>query len=561
MYSNKENVNILTSLLTAYGIQSVVVCPGSRNAPLVHNFNECKLLQCVPVTDERSAGFYALGIAQATKRPVAVCVTSGSALLNVAPAVAEATYQRNGIIVISADRPACWIDQQDGQTLPQPGAFGRLVEKSVSLPEPHTPEERWHCARLVKEALTAAFSEARPSVHINVPISEPLFEFDVAQLPEERPIRNVWLERKVYDATSLIFEKKVCHPMIVIGQDCRLHKYKMPYLEYVKERMVVLYEPLFDKDAPVFDRLLQRIANEEKWQPDVVFYTGGTLVSKRLKKFLRNLPAHVPMIEFSIDGKPHDTFQHLRAIVKADAVCGLQAVADLWGRHHEEWIADDNEVQAYYKRWQITMDAERRHIAAFVPAFSQMMAVKLLEDFLNSNTYNYCIHYANSTAIRLACIYSRRHVLCNRGVNGIEGSLSAAAGYSVGFLQHTICVIGDLSFFYDQNALWNVNLDGKLHILLLNNGCGSIFKGLHGLETSAVADTFVAGQHHTSAHGICQENHIHYMAATNAGELADGIEWLCDRKGERPRLLEVFTSADTDARELKRYYEEDNQNR
>ena len=105
MYSNKEHINILTSLLVAHGIRHAVVCPGSRNAPIVHNLNECPDITCYPVTDERSAGFYALGMTQALQQPVVVCVTSGTALLNLAPAVAEAYYQHRPLIVISADRP------------------------------------------------------------------------------------------------------------------------------------------------------------------------------------------------------------------------------------------------------------------------------------------------------------------------------------------------------------------------------------------------------------------------------------------------------------------------
>ena len=93
MFSNKDNINILTSLLIEYGVSDAVVCPGSRNAPIVHNLSQCQSIRCHPITDERSAGFYALGIAQATQRPTVVCVTSGTALLNLAPAVAEAYYQ------------------------------------------------------------------------------------------------------------------------------------------------------------------------------------------------------------------------------------------------------------------------------------------------------------------------------------------------------------------------------------------------------------------------------------------------------------------------------------
>ena len=164
MFSNKENINILTALLMAHGVEDAVVCPGSRNAPIVHNLNECGAIRCRPVTDERSAGFYALGLAQATGRPVVVCVTSGTALLNLAPAVAEACFLNVPVVVVSADRPAAWIGQLDGQILPQPDALGRFVRKAVSLPEPKDNIERWFCNRMINEAMLAARYRDRKSV-------------------------------------------------------------------------------------------------------------------------------------------------------------------------------------------------------------------------------------------------------------------------------------------------------------------------------------------------------------------------------------------------------------
>ena len=188
MYSTKENVNILTALLVKEGITKAVVCPGSRNSPIVHNLCACPDIECYPVTDERSAGFVALGMSLADNEPVVVCVTSGSALLNVAPAAAEAFYQKRPLVIISADRPPQWIDQQDGQTLQQHRALEPNVRKSVTLPEPHNDEERWYCNRLVNEALNALHLNGGGPVHINVPITEPLFDYDVMQLPDERRI-------------------------------------------------------------------------------------------------------------------------------------------------------------------------------------------------------------------------------------------------------------------------------------------------------------------------------------------------------------------------------------
>jgi 2-succinyl-5-enolpyruvyl-6-hydroxy-3-cyclohexene-1-carboxylate synthase len=217
MYSSKENVNILTALLVAHGVRHVVVCPGSRNAPLVHNFYVCPELQCYPVTDERSAGFFALGISQATNTAVAVCVTSGTALLNVSPAVAEASFQHRPLVVISADRPQAWIGQLDGQTMPQDNAFGVFVGKCVCLPEVSDDESRWHCNRLVNEALLSMKKKGGIPVHINVPISEPLFDFSTPSLPVERKIEMA-LPSCHIDENAIKPLLDARRPIILIGQ-------------------------------------------------------------------------------------------------------------------------------------------------------------------------------------------------------------------------------------------------------------------------------------------------------------------------------------------------------
>lgn len=221
MFSNKENINILTALLTLHGVRHAIVCPGSRNAPIVHNLHELEsrgMMTCHPVTDERSAGFYAIGISQATGSMVAVCVTSGSALLNLAPVVAEAKYQHIPLIIISADRPAAWIDQLDGQTLPQPCVFGNFVAKCVSLPEPTDNEQHWYCNRMVNEALLSCQRHGCAPVHINVPISEPLFDFSVEQLPNERMIESVTVGISVCPTILINAVNRSPRPMLVVGQ-------------------------------------------------------------------------------------------------------------------------------------------------------------------------------------------------------------------------------------------------------------------------------------------------------------------------------------------------------
>ena len=514
MYSNKENVNILTALLVAHGVKHAVCCPGSRNSPIVHNLNACPDIVCYPVTDERSAGFYALGMSQYLQEPVAVCVTSGTALLNLAPAIAEAYYQHIPLVVISADRPQTWIDQLDGQTLPQPDAFGRFVRKAVSLPEPHNNEERWYCNRLINEALIVRHAP----VHINVPITEPLFDFTLATLPQERKIELIPADT----------------PPHVLSHVCRMFMQS-------KRPMLIAGQPM----NPNLDEAVALVGDDERYVPDFVLYIGGSIVSKRLKHFLRKAKETWTVNE---TGEVNDTFMNLTHVVQGNSA----VVAD------QIRFMLEQQPHPFVQMWEELLAKVHWQAEAYHPSYSQMAAVKCFEEKLSTVHHPLSairqVHYANSSAIRLANIFANHQVWCNRGVNGIEGSLSTAAGFSVVSDEKVFCIIGDLSFFYDQNALWNQNLRGNLRILLLNNGKGGIFNMLKGLEQSPARDKFVAAEHHTSAEGICQQNDVVYLKAMNMEEMQQGINTLLYIESQRPVLLEVFTDASEDERVYRDYY-------
>jgi 2-succinyl-5-enolpyruvyl-6-hydroxy-3-cyclohexene-1-carboxylate synthase len=215
----------------------------------------------------------------------------------------------------------------------------------------------------------------------------------------------------------------------------------------------------------------------------------------------------------------------------------------------------EQQPHPFVQMWEELLAKVRRHAGSYEPVYSQMAVVKYFESQLSMVNSQLSTHYANSTAIRLANIYANHHVWCNRGVNGIEGSLSTAAGFSVVSDEKVFCVIGDLSFFYDQNALWNQNLRGNLRILLLNNGKGGIFNMLKGLEQSPACDKFVAAQHRTTAEGICRQNDVVYLKAEDMEEMQQGIDTLLNMACQRPVLLEVFTDAAEDERSFRAYYE------
>ncbi len=548
MYSNKENVNILTALLLKHGVKHAVLCPGNRNVPILHNLVTCGQIECYPVTDERSAGFFALGVRQATDEKVAVCVTSGSALLNLAPAVAEASMQHRGLIVISADRPQQWIGQLEGQTLPQPDALASLMSKRVTLPEPHNDEERWYCNRLVNEALLEAGRPSCPSVHINVPISEPLFTFDIPELPDEREVKNLPVKTDsdlMYGSLKDILPQ-AHRPMIVIGQmptsrseDSALKRLG-DLAHQLSDKVTVLCEPLSSQYPVPVDETLARLMTEgtdsTPYQPDFILHLGGNIVSKRLRKFLRKAKdATVWRVDTSRDFA--DTFMRLDTFVEENPIQTLFELARLLKDNTD--ILTGEAIQ-FHHLWTEEIEKDRIHIADSQPPYSPAAVVKYFEEQLEDMEYDYDVHYANSTAVRLGCRYADHYIWCNRGVNGIDGCLSTAVGFAASSTNLVFCVTGDLAFFYDQNALWNRNLNGNLRIILLNNHGGDIFNAFKDAQQSPAFDRFIFAAHNTEARGICTQNDVGYLSAHNMEEMRMGIVTLLTTETHRPMLLECF---------------------
>lgn len=542
MYSCITNVNILTSLLISHGIKEAVICPGAHNAALAHNLNECGSIRCQAVTDERSAGFVALGMAIKLGRPVAVCVTSGSALLNLLPAVAEAFYQQVPLVIISADRPQAWIDQLDGQTLPQPDALGRFVRYAANLPEPTDDTQHWYCNRLVNEALLATIHPTAGPVHINVPISRDLHNFCKNELPRERKIFSSGGKKILPDTGHPLYAafSKARRRLIVIGQLAQSTALSLtPHLKTLAKNCVVLHECL-GGEAFLPCPIDAVISNEdESLQPDFILYLGRTLVSKPFKLWIRRQKAECWMVNAT--GKVEDVTGFLTGIVEAGEEEVLRHLSALNPDYDTDYLA----------KWNNGMTKSRAHALNAELPWSQACIVRAFEQRIDKEGTERTVCYANSSAVRLANLFSTHYCQCNRGVNGIEGSLSTAAGISlVPKDGKTYCVIGDLSFFYDQNALWIQGLGSNLRILLLNNGGGGIFTRFDGLRNSQARESLIMAQHCTSAEGICQSYGIDYMDVSEAGQLADGLDFLCNAESERPLLLEVFTDMENDQKAL-----------
>lgn len=549
MYTDKQNILQLVTLLREHGIHKVVVCPGSRNIPIVQTLANMPEITCYPITDERSAGFFAMGLALHGGAPAAVCCTSGTALLNLHPAVAEAFYQQVPLVVISADRPRAWIGQMDGQTLPQPGVFGSLVKKSVDLPEIATPEDECFCNRLINEALLELNHHGKGPVHINVPVSEPFFKLPVNELPAVRKIvRYCGLNPYDKDYSPLIERlNRYRRRMAVAGQMNLIYLFDRTCARILSRHFVWFCEHTANRTLPGWairniDPLLCTMDNkaQEDMKPELLITYGGHIISKRLKNFLRRHPP-VEHWHISPDGSVADLFGSLTTVIEMDPF-------EFW-----EKIAPQMEGSApeYPRSWE----ARSKAVPSASFAYSEQGAIGCLLEHLPTPC---TLHLANSSAVRYAQLFKlpeNVEVLANRGTNGIEGSMSTALGYAAASPQLNFLIIGDLSFFYDMNALWNVNYGSNIRILLLNNSGGEIFHALPGLELQGDAKRYVTATHTTTAKAWAEDRGFDYTAVHNEAELQEAIPaFVAPSLSAHPQLMEVFTDKDSDVELLKTYY-------
>jgi 2-succinyl-5-enolpyruvyl-6-hydroxy-3-cyclohexene-1-carboxylate synthase len=543
MFSEKKHILQLVALLKSHGVGQVVLCPGSRNSPIVQTLANHPFFACHAVTDERSAGFFALGLALQSNCPVAVCCTSGTALLNLHPAVAEAFYQQIPLIVISADRPAAWIGQADGQTVPQPDVFRSLVKKSVNLPEIQNEEDEWYCNRLINEALLESDHHGKGPVHINVPVSEPLFGFTAEQLPNVRIIKRYlscdnsdeWTARlNTYNRRMLITGQMPANGTLDIASGKALCECFALFAEHTGN---------LSASVPAtrnFDAVLSALPEErlKELSPDLLITYGGNVVSKRLKKFLRKHPPQAHW-HLSAGGEIVDLSSAVTAIIETEPYSFLQQIAAL-----------PLNPSCYPQQWKT--------LSANIPEpqfpYSEMAAIGALLKKLPEASV---LHLGNGSPVRYAQLFDIPDgidVFCNRGTSGIDGSLSTAVGYASASGKLNFVLIGDLSFFYDMNALWNNHIGNNLRILLLNNGGGEIFHALSGLEMTEQTRRFISGTHTASAKSWAIERDFHYTAARNSEELIEAIRFFTQPDpSTQPLLLEVFTEQAEDIRLLNGY--------
>ena len=525
----------------AHNIKHIVISPGSRNAPLTIGFTANDFFECYSIVDERSAGFFALGIAQQLQQPVALVCTSGSALVNYYPAVAEAFYSRIPLVVISADRPEHLINIGDGQTITQPHVFGSHVLYEANLKEGIKKsffKSFKNNDSLINKALEVAYTAKGP-VHVNVRFSEPLYETIETDNDQVEVFKINKNESKVSLPCSIIKKWHTSkRKMILVGVNSP-ESVKQIYLDLIGEdpSIVVLTETTSNLHHsnffPSIDPLITPLdaMDYEALQPEILLTFGGMVVSKKIKTFLRS---YAPKLHWHIDPvQANDTFFCLTKHYKCSVNNFLKQLVSTNGSPVES---------QYFKTWNQVKNRRLQKHNAYVKSipFSDF---KAFDNILKHIPSSSMVQSSNSSTIRYLQLFDLNPsltIFCNRGTCGIDGSTSTAVGASCVSEKPTVFITGDLSFFYDSNALWNNYIPSSFRIIIINNRGGGIFRILPGNKNSENFSTFFETNHTLTAKSISEHFMFDYASASSYDEL--NAQW--DdfyATSQRPKILEIFT--------------------
>ena len=555
MISTKQEVQILAALMLQKGITHVVISPGSRNAPLINTFDGLAEFTCYNVVDERSAAFFAMGLALKLKQPVAVACTSGSAILNYASAAAEAFYQKIPLLILSADRPREWIDQGDGQTIRQENALLNVVKKSISLTGGMRDEtEIWHNTRLINEGLNALVQPEAGSVHINLPFAEPLYGLTDNILPK---VKNISLLGKEISLS----EEEIKHlktqwneanrKIILVGQmqaDAELNQLLCKFSE--EKDVVVLSEKTSNIQGEYIIDSIDNVIfhnNDEALSPDLLVTLGGQIVSKKVKAFLRQNKAKNHW-HFSPSMDAQDTFMSLTEVIAADATNVLKQMP-----------LSQNTSSDFATKWQ-SLNAKMAELNLKYAESLDFCDFKVYESIIKALPEGSTLHLSNSTPARYIQLFPMKNVVyqCNRGTSGIDGVMSTASGYALADDGLNLLIIGDLTFFYDSNALWNRHFPSNLKIVLINNGGGDIFRFIPGSSDVPASEKHFAARHSTKAKGLVENFGINYFQASDLNDFEMQLKELLS--SDKSGVLEVFTPNEINTQILRDYFKYLNDN-
>jgi 2-succinyl-5-enolpyruvyl-6-hydroxy-3-cyclohexene-1-carboxylate synthase len=539
----------IIQICLAKGITDIVISPGSRNAPLTIGFANNPEFTCYSIADERCAAFFATGMAQQLHKPVAVVCTSGSALLNYYPAVAEAFYSQIPLIVISADRPSDKIDIGDGQTIRQKNVYENHILFSANLHEDASIEND----ALINEAIAVARFKKGP-VHINAPFEEPLYE-TVDEPSVTVQVQYMQNEEKPFDAYFDHYTDKwnaAEKKLVLVGVNAPDTIDEAIIRQLASDpSVVIMTETTSNLHHESFlnniDTIITPFTPEdfEAWRPQVLLTFGGMVVSKRVKAWLRK---YKPEDHWHVDPlRAYDTFGALT-------------------RHFE---ATPNEFLNRFLPEVKQTESNYRHMAQELKAFRKIKHdeylakisfsdFKAFEVILPALPDGIQLQVSNSSPIRYAQLFDINpaiEVFCNRGTSGIDGCTSTAIGAAVGSGKPNVLITGDVSFLYDSNALWNNYIPNNFKIILINNAGGGIFRILPGHVETPVFNTFFETTHKLTAQHMATMYGLGYRTAYNEAELKEQLE-LFTADNTQPQILELFTPMLENDKVLLQYFRE-----
>jgi 2-succinyl-5-enolpyruvyl-6-hydroxy-3-cyclohexene-1-carboxylate synthase len=545
----QEIINTIAEICHQHGIEKAIISPGSRNAPLTLAFARHPKIECFSISDERSASFIGMGMAQAERNPVALICTSGSASLNYAPAVAEAYFQEIPLIVITADRPPEWIDQWDGQTIRQENIYGKHVKKSynVAVDLSH-PDAQWQTYRIINEAVIESKNGIKGPVHINIPFREPFY-------PEKSQNWKYDQDVKIIKSTS--GEKKLNEIQISELQASLKQKEKIAFVlgqEDYSQTFLDRLDHISQKyNIPVFadiisnghelknaihlpDSICMKMLKESKEEeiPNLIISFGKSIISKNLKLFLRknvkeqwHVREHHAFIA--------DPFQALTKQFEAEPTAFLEHINNISSAVFLKFWKDKN-VKAESKTNTFLENQ----------SFSEFSALQVLMKNLPENSH---LHLANSLSVRYANFIGLESqkdikVWANRGTSGIDGSTSTAVGHAIAHPdQNHFLITGDVAFFYDRNAFWHKYQYPNLKIILLNNHGGSIFRMIKGPKEQEELEEFFETEQRLETKSLCQEFGIAHFSAHNS----ESFNTIKDKFMQYPHsaIIEIKTDSKT----------------
>ena len=552
IHSDIISVQHTCKLLECKGIRDIVISPGSRNAPFAIECSQNPNFNILSIVDERSAAFFAIGISQKTRKPTAVICTSGSALANYYPAVVEAYYQGLPLLIISADRPREWIDQNDGQTIRQENIFKSHTVSSVNLQKPNDKDTIWYNHRLVNEALNKCVLYQKP-VHINVPLEEPLYgtTSDGYQMPK---VINLNTGRVCLDQKQLApyirqwqdADKK----MILVGQVLPNNDLLQKQLQQLSEdpSVVVLTEKTSNVGGDLFisciDKVISSLTSEQKknLKPDILITLGGQVVSKRIKALARE---YKPKAHWHVDDKDiHlDTYQSL---TESFMITPTEFFNSFKPKHKFTSYRDEFLVRR--------KNVEHKHLEFLKNIhFSDL---KVFDIILRTIPKSSVLQLSNSSVVRYVQLFDMGNipVYCNRGTSGIDGSTSTAVGYAHASDKQTIFISGDISFLYDSNALWNDYVPRNFRVIVLNNSGGGIFRIIANTRVD-ILEKYLETKHRYSLEHLANMYSFEYFCARDEQELREVLKNFYTDEGT-PRILEIFTPREQNDEVLKKYWSE-----